>query len=59
VPFIKSSSKEATKKNFHEFRHGPTFAKTERKYGKAKAVKQMEAAVLSNKRNVMKRGGGK
>ena len=59
MPFIKSSSKEATKKNFHEFRHGPTFQKTAAKFGKAKAVKQMDAAVLSNKRNAMKRGGGK
>lgn len=59
MPFIKSSSKAATKDNFHEFRHGPTFAKTERKFGKQKAIKQMEAAVLSNKRNSIKKSGGK
>ena len=59
MPFIKSASKKATNENYHEFRHGPTFAKTERKFGKEKAIKQMSAAVLSNKRRAMKRGGGK
>lgn len=56
MPFEKSASKEATKENFHEFRHGKTFAKTENKFGKKKALKQMQAAVLQNKRNMMRKG---
>ena len=55
MPLIKSSSPAATKANFHEFRHGPTFQKTEAKYGKAKAVAQMEAAVLSTARKAKQR----
>lgn len=50
MPLIKSGSKKAEKQNFHDFRHGKTFARTEAKFGKKKAVKQLEAVVLSNKR---------
>jgi len=57
MPLIKSSSKRATDSNFHEFRHGKTFAKTEKKFGKARAVKQMEAVVLSNKRTAQRKKG--
>jgi hypothetical protein len=42
------SSKAVKDQNFHEFRHGKTFARTRRKFGKKKALKQMQAAVLSN-----------
>jgi hypothetical protein len=38
------------KEMFHEVRHGKTFARTARKFGKKKAVKQMEAIVLSTRR---------
>lgn len=48
MPLIKSASKAATQSNFHEFRHGRTFAKTEEKFGKARAEKQLQAVVLSN-----------
>jgi hypothetical protein len=54
MPMRKSASKAATEKNFDEFRHGRTFAKTERKFGVQKARKQMVAAVLSNKRKSKK-----
>lgn len=57
MPLIKSASKAATKANFHDFRHGKTFAKTEKKFGKARAVKQLEAVVLSNKRNAQRKKG--
>jgi hypothetical protein len=50
APMEKSASKAATKRNFEEFRKGKTFRKTEAKFGKEKARKQMIAAVLSNKR---------
>lgn len=50
MPMIKSSSREATDKNFSEFRHGKTFSRTKKKFGPEKARKQMIAAVLSNKR---------
>lgn len=54
MPMRKSGSKSATEENFHEFRHGKTFRKTEKKFGKRKALKQMQAAVLSNKRKSSK-----
>lgn len=57
MPLVKSASKAATDENFDEFRHGKTFAKTAKKFGKQKALKQMEAVVLNNKRmNQTKRG---
>ena len=52
---IRSSSKAATEKNFDEFRHGKTFQKTSKKFGREKARKQMVAAVLSNKRKAGKK----
>jgi len=56
MPLIKSPSPAAAKENFDEFRHGPTFKKTEKKFGKKRAAKQMVAVVLSNQR---KYGGKK
>lgn len=56
MPLLKSSSREATEKNFHELRHGKTYAKTRGKFGKKKANKQMIAIALSNKRKARNRG---
>lgn len=50
APMIQSDTQAATEDNFSEFRHGKTFKRTARKYGKNRARKQMIAAVLSNKR---------
>ena len=40
MPMEKSASKAATERNFDEFRHGKTFAKTTKKFGRKKARKQ-------------------
>ena len=48
MPLLKG--KKNKKKNFHEFRHGQTFKRTAKKYGKKRAVKQMQAVVLSTAR---------
>jgi hypothetical protein len=50
MPLIQSDTQAATRDNFHELRHGKTFRRTAKKYGKKRARKQMIAAVLSNKR---------
>ena len=50
MPMKRGTSKRVTEENFHEFRHGKTFKKTAAKFGKKRALKQMQAAVLSNKR---------
>ncbi len=50
MPLLKGKSKKVMAENFHEFRHGKTFAKTAAKFGKGKALKQMEAVVLSTAR---------
>ncbi len=49
-----SKARGSTEENFDEFRHGKTFAKTQRKFGVQRARKQMIAAVLSNKRKSKK-----
>ena len=59
MPMIKSASREATEKNFHEFRHGKTFKRTAKKHGTEKARKQMIAAVLSNKRKAGQKRRGR
>lgn len=48
MPLLKG--KKNRKKNFHELRHGKTFARTQKKYGKKRALKQMVAIELSNER---------
>lgn len=53
MPLLPGSSKAVKSQNFHEFRHGKTFAHTEKKFGKKKALAQMEAVVLSNARNTI------
>jgi hypothetical protein len=55
MPVIKSASKAAEKENFHDLRHGKTFAGTEKKSGKKKAEKQMIAIVLSTARKAQKK----
>jgi hypothetical protein len=55
MPMEKSTSRAATERNFHDFRHGKTFSRTEKKFGRGKARKQMIAAVMSNKRKAKKR----
>lgn len=50
MPLVKSDTKAATEENFDEVRHGKTYRRTARKYGKKRAQKQMVATVLSNKR---------
>lgn len=50
MPLEKGNSKKTKENNFHEFRHGKTFKKTEKKFGKEKAEKQMEAVILSTAR---------
>jgi hypothetical protein len=47
--------KGTKKQMFHEVRHGKTFKRTAAKFGKKKAVKQMEAIVLSTKRKAAKK----
>jgi hypothetical protein len=42
--------KRNREKNFHELRHEKTFAHTEKKFGKRRAVKQMVAIELANER---------
>jgi hypothetical protein len=48
MPLQPGSSKAVKAANFHEFRHGPTYRHTRRKFGKKTANKQLAAAVLSN-----------
>lgn len=50
MPLIKSTSKEATRKNFEEFGKGKTYRKTSKKFGKDRANKQRIAVILNNKR---------
>jgi hypothetical protein len=49
MPLAKGSSKKAVKARFHEFRHGKTYAKTARKFGKATARKQLIAVGLGDR----------
>ena len=55
TPLIHSDTQAATESNFDELRHGKTFARTRRKYGKKRAQKQMVAIALRNKRDAKKR----
>lgn len=56
MPLKAGKSKKVVAENFHELRHGKTFAHTEGKFGKKRAVKQMEAIALKTQR---KSDGGK
>jgi hypothetical protein len=53
MPLLKG--KKNQRKNFHEFRHGKTFARTAAKYGKRRALKQMQAVVLGASRGGRKK----
>lgn len=48
MPLLKG--KKNRSKNFHELRHGKTFARTQKRLGKGRAQKQMVAIELSNER---------
>jgi hypothetical protein len=54
MPLIKSDTEAATRDNFHEFRHGKTFKRTAKKFGRKRAQKQMVAVILKNKRQSKK-----
>ena len=56
MPLLKGKSKKTIKKNFEEFGAGKTYAKTSKKFGKAKANKQRIAVVLSTARKNKKKG---
>jgi hypothetical protein len=59
MPLLKGKSEAVKEKNFDEFRHGKTFARTERKLGENKAKKQMIAVVLSTARKSGRKKGAK
>lgn len=50
MPLKKGTSKKVVSKNIKEFAKGKTFAKTAKKFGKKKALKQAIAVSLSMKR---------
>lgn len=54
MPLKKGSSKKVVSSNIKEFHKGKTFAKTERKFGKATADKQAVAVALSTARRSKK-----
>ena len=47
--------KKNRRANFHELRHGKTFAHTAKKFGKKRALKQMVAIEMSNERKTGKK----
>ncbi len=57
MPLLKG--KKNRRKNFHELRHGKTFARTSKKFGKKRALKQMVAIELSNERKTGKKRAAK
>lgn len=57
MPLEKSGSSDALSANFHELRHGKTFKRTAKKYGKKRARKQMVAIALSNQRKYQRKRG--
>jgi hypothetical protein len=59
MPLAKGKSRKTIEKNFDEVRHGATFRKTEKKFGKKKAVDQMQAIVLSKARESGKKKSGR
>jgi len=50
MPLKRGTSKKVVSENIKEFHQGKTYARTEAKYGKAKADKQAVAVALSQKR---------
>jgi len=49
MPLAKGKSKKSVETRFHEFRHGKTYARTKRKYGKTVARKQLIAVSLGDR----------
>ena len=50
MPLKKGKSKAVVSENIKEFHTGPTYKNTARKFGKKRALKQMQAVVLSTAR---------
>jgi hypothetical protein len=46
MPFDKNAS---TAEKFHDLRHGKQFARTSKKHGRKKALKQMQAIALGGR----------
>ena len=59
MPLLKGKSRKVQEENFHDFRHGRTFAKTESKFGKKVADKQLVAVVLKTAGLKKKKTSGK
>ncbi len=55
MPLKRGTSKKTVSKNIKEFHSGPTFKKTAKKFGKAKADAQAVAVALSEKRRSRKK----
>jgi hypothetical protein len=54
MPLAKGKSKKAVNARFHEFKHGKTYARTKKKFGAAKANKQLQAVALQGKKSKKK-----
>jgi len=50
MPLKRGSSRKTISANIHEFHTGETYARTKRKFGKARADKQAIAAALETAR---------
>lgn len=50
MPLESGSDRATVRRNFDEVRHGKTYARTRKRFGRRKANKQMIAIVLSKKR---------
>lgn len=55
MPLEKGKSEATLERNFDELRHGKTFSKTRKKFGKKKAEKQMQAIALNEQRKSSRR----
>lgn len=54
MPLAKGRSKKTVSKNISEFHKGGTYARTKKKFGKAKADKQAVAVAMATKRKSRK-----
>ena len=54
MPLSKGKSNKAVSARFHEFRRGKTYARTAKKFGKARANKQLVAVALGDRRGKTK-----
>jgi hypothetical protein len=57
MPLRKGRSRQVVKQNIEEFHTGKTYARTKRKFGKATADKQAEAAALTTARKSRRPAG--